>query len=249
MRLDKYLAEAECGTRSQLGKIIRSGRVSVNGEVVNKSDMHIDENADLICLDGAEIRLLGDRYFLLNKPAGILSASRDSRKETVVDLIPEHLRKDLFPVGRLDIDTTGLLLLTNDGKLSHDLLSPRHHVDKTYVAGITGTLDEEKISAFENGLDIGDVKKNGSPDLTLPAKLRVLEDEKYAQDGLTMTEVSIHEGRFHQIKRMFEAIGCTVVTLERIAMGPLRLEESLARGEWRELSDQEISELKNRNKE
>lgn len=228
IRLDKYLADMGIGTRSQVKQMIRKGQVEINGEKVKKPEEKIDTGEDQVRVDGKEVCYEKYRYFLLHKPAGCVSATTDTREKTVLDLLPEELRKDLFPVGRLDKDTEGLLLLTNDGALAHRLLSPKRHVDKTYYARVEGKVDMQDQEAFARGVDIGD------DTLTLPAKLEILKADENSEILLT-----IQEGRFHQVKRMFQARGKQVVYLKRMSMGPLKLDEHLAKGTYRELTDTE----------
>ena len=228
IRLDKYLADMGCGTRSEVKQMIRKGQVEVNGEKAKKPEVKITTGQDRVCVAGKEICYEKYRYLLLHKPAGYVSATTDNRDQTVLELLPEELRKDLFPVGRLDKDTEGLLLLTNDGDLAHRLLSPKKHVDKTYYARIDGKVDAEDQEAFLEGLDIGDETK------TLPAKLEILESADISEILLT-----IHEGRFHQVKRMFQARGKQVTYLKRMTMGPLTLGEDLPKGAYRELREDE----------
>ena len=232
MRLDKYLCEAGLGTRSQVKKLLKSGTVTVNGEPALRPEQKVEEQ-DKVAVAGREISAPGLEYWMLYKPAGCVSATEDRRFPTVVDLLPESAGKDLFPVGRLDRDTEGLLLLTNDGKLAHFLLSPRRHVDKVYYAKIQGTVTADHIRAFQEGLDIGDEKK------TLPADLEIL---KSGEDSEIL--VTLREGRFHQVKRMFEAVGCQVLYLKRLSMGSLKLDEALQAGECRMLTGEELEALK-----
>jgi 16S rRNA pseudouridine516 synthase len=185
--------------------------------------------ADEICLDGRRIVYEAFVYYMLHKPAGVISASRDARERTVLDLIDEEKRKDLFPVGRLDRDTEGLLLITNDGELAHNLLSPKKHVDKTYLVTIKESLTKESISLLESGVDIGDEKP------TMPAVVNILNDKQIY--------LTIHEGRFHQVKRMLKAVDNEVVALKRIKFGNLILDDSILPGEYRELTPQEVSSL------
>ena len=222
MRLDKYLCEAGYGTRSEVKKLLRSCIVTVNGERVTKSETKI-KDGDVVWVE----------YWMLHKPAGYISATEDKKLDTVLELLPENARSDLFPVGRLDRDTEGLLLLTNDGKLAHYLLSPKRHVDKTYYARIQGRVKSEHVQAFLEGLDIGDEKK------TLPAELRILKSGPESE-----IEVTIREGRFHQVKRMFEVIGCEVTYLKRLSMGSLKLDETLEIGACRPLTEEELRKLK-----
>lgn len=232
LRLDKYLADAGVGTRSQVKQMIRKGQIAINGEPVKKPDQKVDGEKDKIEVMGKEIRYQKYRYLLLHKPSGYVSATEDKKEQTVLSLLPEELRKDLFPVGRLDKDTEGLLLLTNDGALAHRLLSPKKHVNKTYYARVQGRVTDEDQAAFLQGVDIGDEKD------TLPAQLEILEAAEESRILLT-----IQEGRFHQVKRMFEARGKKVVYLKRISMGPLALEEGLKPGDYRELTEEEQEAL------
>lgn len=233
IRLDKYLAEMGAGTRSEVKTMIRKGRVCVNGTTVKTPETKVDAQAERVELDGSPVIYEEMVYYVLHKPAGVVSATRDVREKTVLDLLPDKRRNDLFPVGRLDKDTEGLLLITNDGVLAHELLSPSKHVDKEYYAKICGRVTEKDAEAFAAGVDIGDEKP------TLPAELRILSSAEESEITLV-----IHEGRFHQVKRMFEAVGKEVVYLKRLAMGSLRLPEDLACGEARKLSQQEIADLK-----
>ena len=227
-RLDKCLADAGVGTRSEVKNMIRKKRITVNGEPATKPEMKIDEKQDTVAVDGRTVSLRGMVYYLLHKPAGYVSATVDNLFPTVMELVPAG--NDLFPVGRLDKDTEGLLLITNDGDLAHRLLSPRRHVDKTYFARLDKPAEPADIEAFRNGVDIGD------EDLTLPAHLEILPE--------TGALLTIHEGRFHQVKRMFHAVGKKVVYLKRMSMGPLALPEDLAKGKWRELTAEEVDALR-----
>lgn len=279
MRLDKFLADMGVGSRSDLKKAIRKSLVTVNGAVEKDPGAQVSAE-DHICFDGAEIRYAEQQYYMLHKPAGVLSASEDRRQTTVVDLInlnDELVRKDLFPVGRLDKDTEGLLIITNDGPLAHQLLVPKHHIDKTYYAIVTGTITEDDQRAFTRGIRY-DEKLTA-----LPATLRVLSTGKTVADlrhelGFTATserllrtrlagpafigaeepaditedslvsevEITIQEGKFHQIKKMVKALpgGKEILYLRRITMGALRLDPHLAPGEFRKLSEDEIKILK-----
>ena len=232
MRLDKFLSEMGVGTRSEVKAYLKKGQVTLNGEIVKKPEVKIDENNDKVCYLGQVLSYEAVQYFLLNKPAGCVTATRDHLSDTVMSFLPENRRDDLFPVGRLDKDTEGLLLITNDGQLAHELLSPRKHVDKTYFAVIDGEVREEHKQLFQDGLNIGD------EDLTLPAKLNILKSGETSE-----IELTIHEGRFHQVKRMFEAIGTKVTYLKRISMGPLTL-GNLQPGEVRVLTDEELDGLR-----
>ena len=233
MRLDKYLCETGFGTRSQVKDLLKKGQVMVNGEVVKKPELKINETTDQILCQGKKVSYQKNIYLMLHKPAGVVSATEDSREKTVLDLVrPEDRKNGLFPVGRLDKDTEGLLLLTDDGELAHRLLSPKKHVDKTYYAKIDGQVTEEHVKQFREGLDIGDEKK------TLPAVLTIL-----LSGPVSEIEVTIHEGRFHQIKRMFEAVGCKVTYLKRLSMGSLVLDETLPPEEYRPLTEAELEGL------
>ena len=186
---------------------------------------------------GQELVFEKFRYYMLNKPDGVISATKDGRTTTVLNLLADENTKDLSPVGRLDIDTEGLLLITNDGQLIHRLLSPSHHVDKEYEVHLSHDLSDEDIDKLTKGVDIGDVKKDGSPDITLPARLSRGEAD---DQGRPVVYLTIHEGRFHQVKRMMEAVGNEVLYLRRIRMGDVRLDENLALGEYRRLTEEEI---------
>lgn len=241
LRLDKFLSELNIGTRKQIKEYVKNGRCSVNGVPASKADVHIDENRDEIAFDGVVLNYSKFHYFLLNKPAGVVSATRDGRNETVLDLLAGENVKGLSPCGRLDIDTEGLLLLTDDGELIHKLLSPKKHVDKIYEVHIKKSLSEADIEKLVNGVNIGDKKDDGSVDLTLPAKVEVSDSD---EDGNPVIFLTIHEGRFHQVKRMLEAVGNEVLFLRRLSMGSLKLDEDLAVGEYRELTEEEIKDLK-----
>ena len=235
MRLDKYLSDMGAGTRSELKKEIRRSGVSVDGAVVTDPGFSVSQSSHII-FRGSVIAYEEFVYYMLNKPAGIISASEDDRESTVVDLLPEPKRRDLFPVGRLDRDTEGLLIITNDGALSHRLLSPKHHVDKVYYARVSGILTDSDIGLFRDGLVLTDGLE------CLPADLKILSvsDDDYTSEA----EVTIREGKFHQIKRMFSSIGAEVLYLKRLSMGPVDLDPGLAPGESRRLTSEEIASLK-----
>lgn len=236
LRLDKYLADMGIGTRSELKGWIRKGRVTVNGIVCSKPEQKVSAMSDVICFDQVRYSYSEYVYYMLHKPAGVVSATIDNLNKTVLDLITDSKGKDLFPVGRLDKDTEGLLLITNDGDLAHQLLSPKKHVDKVYYARVKGKVTEEDAKAFMDGVDIGE------ENLTLPAKLKILVSEDCSE-----VELTIQEGKFHQVKRMFEAVGKEVTYLKRLSMGKLTLDEDLASGEYRELTKEELDGLKNMN--
>ncbi len=232
IRLDKYLADMGKGTRSEVKKAISKGLVRVNNTVVKKPETKLDTDVDSVLYNGETVGYAQFEYYMLNKPAGVISATEDRREKTVVDLITDKKRKDLFPVGRLDRDTEGLLLITNDGELAHRLLSPVKHVDKVYYAKIDGMVTEADMEAFQKGVDIGEEKP------TRPARLRIL-----ISDEVSEIELTIREGKFHQVKRMFHAVGKEVVYLKRLRMGTLVLDESLKTGAYRPLTEEEITEL------
>ena len=235
MRLDKYLAEMGVGTRQEVKKQIRQGKAAVNGTVVKAADTKIDETSDEVTISGRNISYVSYEYYMLNKPAGVVSATEDRRDTTVIDLIKEKKRKDLFPVGRLDKDTEGLLLITNDGDLAHRLLAPKKHVDKVYYAKIDGIVTEEDVKRFAEGIDIGAEEE----EMTRPAKLDIMKSAEESEIRLT-----IHEGKFHQVKRMFLAVGKEVTYLKRERMGTLCLDENLKPGEYRLLTEEEIENVR-----
>lgn len=235
MRLDKFLSECGLCTRSESKVIIKKGMVTINGKKADKGDIKIDAENDEIIFKGEKISYSQFEYYMLNKPAGVVSATEDKNDKTVIELVPKPHGKDIFPVGRLDKDTEGLIIITNDGELSHNLLSPKKHVDKTYfVRTKGGQVTEKDREAFEKGVDIGEKS------LTLPAKLKIIKSSEISESELT-----IREGKFHQVKRMFKAVGKEVIYLKRISMGGLKLDESLEKGECRKLTEEEIEILKN----
>ena len=240
MRLDKYLGDHNVGTRKQIKEYLKNGRCTVNGVVVVKPDVHINENSDEITFDGKVLSYARFHYFMLYKPAGVVSATNDKKNTTVLDLLKEENVKDLSPCGRLDIDTEGLLLITDDGVLIHKLLSPKKHVDKVYEVHIDHELSEDDIKRLTDGVDIGDKNDDGSVKVTLPARVNAKGSDP---DGNPVIELTIHEGRFHQVKRMLEAVGNEVLFLKRLSMGPLFLDENLEPGEYRALTDEELKKL------
>ncbi|WP_025025453.1 pseudouridine synthase [Caldalkalibacillus mannanilyticus] len=236
MRLDKLLANMGFGSRKEMKKFLKSGQVTVNDQVVKDGKAQIDPQHDIIRVSGEQIEYKEFVYFMLHKPQGYLSATEDLRDKTVIDLLePEDQIYEVFPVGRLDKDTEGLLILTNDGKLAHELLSPKKHVPKTYYAHIEGKVTEEDVAAFKQGVTLDDGY------VTLPAHLSIIESAPVSKISLT-----IYEGKFHQVKRMFASRGKKVTYLKRTAMGALELDPSLKLGEYRELTDDEREKLKNR---
>ena len=229
IRLDKYLCDMNIGTRSNVKQLIKKGNVTVNDFVIKNSDFKVAVT-DKICVNGRSITYQKYFYYMLNKPAGYVSATVDPKETTVMTLLKEYNRPDLFPVGRLDKDTEGLLLLSNDGMLAHDLLSPKKHISKNYFAILKEPIHDEQIVQLESGVDIGE--KN----ITLPAIIEKLDH--------TSLNISITEGKFHQIKRMFEAVSNNVIYLKRISMGKIMLDERLSPGEFRPLTEKEITLLK-----
>ncbi len=235
-RLDKFLVEMSVASRSTIKDMAKKGRITVNGQIVKASDTKLDESADVVAVDGQVIAFSSTEYFMLNKPAGVITATLDKKAKTVLDLLDERTRNDLFPVGRLDKDTEGLLLITNDGDLAHRLLAPKKHVDKVYYADIRGVVTDEHVRQFASGLTLSD----GTA--VMPGELVVLDVDSTAKTS--RIRLTIHEGKFHQVKRMFEAVGTEVTYLKRLSMGPLSLDENLLPGEYRRLTDEEINMLK-----
>lgn len=238
MRLDKFLAELSVGTRSEVKKLVRAKLVTVNGVPAERPEQKIDEIRDQICLRGRRLSYVPFEYYLFHKPAGCVSATRDNAHRTVLDYLTDTAREDLFPVGRLDIDTEGLLLITNDGALSHALLAPGKHVPKTYYAKVRGTVDEEDVNLFSTGVDIGEDKP------TKPGKLEILSTFEENKEAFSEIRLTITEGKFHQVKRMFTAVQKEVVYLKRLSMGPLTLPDDLKPGEYRPLTEEELNGLK-----
>lgn len=257
IRLDKYLTEMGKGSRTRIKDAAKKGRILVNGIPEKKTDRKIDPDTDQVTFDGVPVTYRAFEYYMMNKPQGVISATEDPRRRTVVDLLGDGCRKDVFPVGRLDIDTEGLLLLTNDGDLAHRLLAPKKHVDKVYFAVVAGDLPENSAALMERGITL----KDGTE--VRPARLEILRRRPAAkseliqtygetavpdtlpeQTELSETRLTIHEGKFHQVKRMFEALDCKVLFLKRLTMGSLQLDEALAPGQFRRLTEEELSRLK-----
>ena len=234
MRLDKFLADMGKGSRSQVKEAGKKGRIYVNGQVEKILKRKIDPNIDQVTLDGEPVQYRKWEYFLLNKPKGVVSATEDKRYKTVVDLLGKDGRRDLFPVGRLDLDTEGLLLLTNDGDMAHRLLSPKKHVDKTYYARVSGRLPKDAVQIMAQGMELEDKTR------VMPGRLEI------AAQGQAEAEIylTIQEGKFHQVKRMFQVLGCRVEYLKRVSFGPLALEEDLLPGQYRRLTEGEIESLR-----
>lgn len=254
MRLDKFLSDMNVGSRKELKQLIKAKRVTIEGEIVRDPAFQVTEKS-LVAVDDHPISYNLYEYYMLNKPSGVITATEDRRQRTVLDLMDGDQRKDIFPVGRLDKDTVGLLLLTNDGEMNHRLLSPKKHVDKEYYAKVSGKVTEKDVESFAKGLFLDEGFR------CLPAKLSVLcvreanaEDEIHLQeslgpvetlsDGVSEIKVVIQEGKFHQIKKMFHQVGKEVFYLKRISMGPLVLDESLKEGEVRPLTEEELAALK-----
>lgn len=235
-RLDKVLSNYGFGSRKELKAAFKAGQVLVNGVVAKDPGMHVDPEESEIIINGVKLNYRKYVYLMLNKPQGVISATEDKLHKTVLDLVPEeYAHFELFPAGRLDIDTEGLVLLTNDGELAHDILAPKKHVPKKYFARISGIVTEEDVKVFNEGVVLEDGYKS------LPAKLDIVSTGETSE-----IEITIVEGKFHQIKRMFEAVSKKVVFLKRLQMGGLRLDESLKPGELRELRDGELELLKQR---
>jgi len=234
MRLDKLLSHMGIGTRSEVRKYIRHGWVEVDGAKPKSGSIHIHPETQTVLFKGAPVIYKEYVYYMMNKPQGVVSATEDARESTVIDLLePEDQVFDLFPVGRLDKDTEGLLILTNHGALAHGLLAPKRHVFKTYEAVVDGPVNENDISAFKAGVTLDDGYQ------TLPAELEILS----VGDHKSETRLTIYEGKFHQVKRMFESRGRFVVFLKRISMGPLKLDDALSPGEYRALTEDEVNQL------
>ncbi len=236
IRADKYLADMGVGTRSEVKEYIKKGRVTVNDTVMKTADMKLDSDTDIVCFDGVPVSYMEYEYYMLNKPAGVVSATEDKRYATVLDLIAAKTRRDLFPVGRLDKDTQGLLLITNDGELAHELLSPKKHVDKLYYARIDGVVTQSHVEAFRAGLFVDETFR------AMPANLTILSVNE--TERMSEIELTVREGKFHQVKRMFEACNMRVTFLKRLRMGALLLDTTLKPGEYRMLTKDEIQRLK-----
>ena len=235
MRLDKYLVACAVGSRTEVKNFLKAGRVMVNGKKEKSAKLQINEDTDEICFDGQKLEYEEFVYYMMNKPQGVISATEDPKHKTVLDLLDDLARsKEVFPVGRLDSDTHGLLLLTNDGKLAHALLSPKRHVDKTYLARINGVMTDADVETFAQGVPLKDFTCQ-------PAKLELVSVD--TEKDQSLVRVSIAEGKFHQVKRMVGYCGKEVVDLQRLTMGTLTLDEDLKRGEWRRLTKEELEGL------
>lgn len=235
MRLDKLLANMGYGSRKEVKQLLKQKAVTVDGAYVKDSAMHVDPDKQDVSVFGDRVIYTEFVYLVMNKPQGVISATEDLRDETVIDLLePLHQHFKPFPVGRLDKDTEGLLLITNDGNLSHNLLSPKKHVPKVYYATIDGVVTERDVEAFAEGVELDDGY------VTKPGHLVILKSGVESE-----IELTISEGKFHQVKRMFESVDKKVTYLKRISMGSLKLDESLGLGEYRELTEEELEGLRN----
>lgn len=235
MRLDKFLVACAVGSRTEVKNLLKAGRVTVNGKKEKSAKLQIDEKIDEIRFDGQVLEYEEFVYYMMNKPKGVISAAEDPKHRTVLDLLDDIARsKEVFPVGRLDIDTHGLLLLTNDGKLAHDLLSPKRHVDKTYMAQVKGIMTQEDVETFTKGIPLKDFTCQ-------PARLDLVSVD--TEKNQSQIRVTIAEGKFHQVKRMVGYCGKEVVDLQRLTMGTLVLDENLERGGWRRLTKGELENL------
>ena len=237
MRLDKFLANSGIGTRKEVKEILKNKKISVNDVFVKDGKIQIDEEKDIVKYEDKIIYYKPFVYIMMNKPAGVISATEDNHHKTVIDLLNNEYRTyDIFPVGRLDIDTEGLLLLTNDGVLSHNLLSPKKHVDKKYYVKIANSLSGDDIKMLENGIKL---EENF---VTKKAKVEIICNNSEKNENLAY--ITISEGKFHQVKRMFKAVNNEVLYLKRVKMGGLSLDEKLKLGEYRELTEEELNNLK-----
>lgn len=235
MRLDKFLVDCGVGSRTEVKKILKNKTVKVNEVVETSPKRQVDPKQDQISVSGQVLNHERFVYYMLNKPKGVISATEDSKHKTVLDLLDERAHyKDVFPVGRLDIDTHGLLLLTNNGGLAHAMLSPKKHVSKCYEAKVAGIMTSEDITAFERGIALKDFT-------CLPAQLDILERNE--EEKTSVVHITLKEGKFHQVKRMVAACGKEVIDLKRLTMGPLNLDTNLALGEYRTLTNQERESL------
>lgn len=238
MRLDKFLANSGIGTRKEVKEILKKGKISVNSIFIKDGRIHINEKKDIIKYEDKVVGYKPFVYIMMNKPAGVVSATEDNHHKTVIDLLNDKYRTyDIFPVGRLDIDTEGLLLLTNDGVLSHNLLSPKKHVSKKYYVKIAKPLSENDVKILENGIKL---EKNF---ITKKAKVEIISEDLCENDD-NQVYITISEGKFHQVKRMFKAVNNEVLYLKRVKMGNLSLDENLKLGEYRELTGKDLDELK-----
>lgn len=234
MRLDKVLSNFGFGSRTEIKSAVKNGLVKVDGNIVKDSGLHVDPDENVIEMNGTRLNYRKFVYIMMNKPAGVISATTDTRQRTVFDILPEEYKCfELFPAGRLDIDTEGLVLMTNDGQLAHEILSPKKHVPKKYYAHVAGRVDTGDIEEFRSGVVLDDGYR------TLPAELEIIKAGDISEINLTIVE-----GKFHQVKRMFEAVGKKVIYLKRMSMGKLELDKCLKPGECKELDQDDIKLLK-----
>lgn len=235
IRLDKFLANAGIGTRREMRESIKLGKVSINGDICIKSEAKVDCGTDIVCFNGIAVSFEKYKYIMLNKPKGVISATQDKTKKTVIDLLDSKYRRcNLFPVGRLDKDTVGLLILSNDGSFAHNTLSPKKHIEKTYIAHIDGYIDESHVKAFDDGIVLSSGYK------CLKAKLTIM----YSSEEISKVKVQIKEGKYHQIKKMFGTFYKNVIYLKRIQFHNITLDENLLEGEYRRLSEDEMKGIK-----
>lgn len=232
IRLDKYLSDMGIGTRAEVKKYIRQGRVKLDDQVIKTPEIKLDEKIQHVFVDGQAVTYEEYEYYMLHKPAGVVSATTDVKDKTVIDLITDSKRKDLFPVGRLDKDTEGLLLITNDGDMAHRLLAPKKHVDKVYYAKVAGIVTQEDVEIFKKGMEIG------KGEVAKPSILKIIYSGEVSE-----IELTIQEGKFHQVKRMFHSVGKEVLYLKRISMGSLKLDSTLPKGAYRMLTREEVEQL------
>ncbi len=252
LRIDKYLADMGVGTRTEVKALLKKGCVACNGEIVKRPEFKVDTGHDQILCQGKTVDYVEMEYILLYKPAGVLTATEDRKQRTVLDLLDASVRKDVFPVGRLDKETEGLLLITNDGALAHELLSPKKHVRKCYFARVSGIMTGEDIKSFQEGMFVPEYcfeREENAPEKgrfsafsAMPAVLRILSTDQEKQQS--EVEIEVCEGKFHQVRRMCHAAGKPVLYLKRISMGNLRLDVSLKPGEYRRLTAEEMKSLK-----
>ncbi|MBE6696853.1 MAG: 16S rRNA pseudouridine(516) synthase [Ruminococcaceae bacterium] len=230
IRLDKLIADSGRASRREAKDLVKAGRVRVDNIIAYSAEMKVDADSVVVYIDGESLDYRKNRYIMMNKPNGVLSATEDSQQKTVIDLLPENLRKqEFFPVGRLDKDTTGLLLLTNDGVFSHSIISPKRHIAKVYRAAVTGVLDASDIAAFEEGIVLSDGTKCMSAHLEI--------------DRPSVGLATVYEGKYHQVKRMFASRGKHVTALHRLSIGGLSLDPNLKSGEFKELDEDEIKKI------
>ena len=251
MRLDKFLANSGIGTRKEVKDILKNRKISVNDVFVKDGKIQIDEKKDIVKYENKIVNYKPFVYIMMNKPAGVISATEDNHHKTVIDLLNDEYRTyDIFPVGRLDIDTEGLLLLTNDGVLSHNLLSPKKHVDKKYYVKIANPLSEDDIKMLENGIKLEEnfVTKKAKVEIICNGSEKESKNSDFDENKNNKNEnlvyITISEGKFHQVKRMFKAVNNEVLYLKRVKMGSLLLDEKLKLGEYRELTEEELNNLK-----